>query len=144
MNLIAINQELVDTNINNDLSQISLENAKKIIPQINPDKANFIFVKVGSSMVKVIYDEIRFIEGLKDYVKIHVGNKKNYVTKCTIKHIEKKLPKNDFSRIHKSYIVSVGKIDKIEFNHTFIGEKQLPIGMLFKNSFYELIDQYRL
>lgn len=144
MNLIAINQELVDTNTINDVSQKSLENLGKVIPQENPDKANFIFVKVGSSIVKVCYNEITYVEGLKDYVKIHVGNKKNHITKCTVKHIESRLPNNIFSRIHKSYIVSIGKIDKIEFNHTFIGGKQLPIGMQFKKSFNDLIDQYRL
>ena len=128
----------------NSINNTSLENTEKILPQYDKQVAKFLFIKVGSSTVKVSYDDIQYIEGLKDYVKIHVGTKKPLITKCTIKYIENKLPDGIFSRIHKSYIVSIEKIDKIEFNHTFIGGNQLPIGMQFKESFYNLIDQYRL
>lgn len=138
--LVPISTAFFFDSINNT----SLENTEKILPQYDKQVAKFLFIKVGSSTVKVSYDDIQYIEGLKDYVKIHVGTKKPLITKCTIKYIENKLPNGIFSRIHKSYIVSIEKIDKIEFNHTFIGGNQLPIGMQFKESFYNLIDQYRL
>ena len=104
---------------------------------------NYFFIKVGSSTVKVSISDIKFIEGLKDYIKIHINNHA-LITKCTIKHIEKELPKALFTRIHKSYIISIDKIDRIEYNHVHIGQKSLPIGMQFKDSFYTTIDRYRL
>lgn len=103
-----------------------------------------LFVKVGKSTVKVDYNDIKYVEGLKDYIKIVLSNNKSLVTKSTIKHIEGKLPSEHFARVHKSYIISIEKIDKIEFNHTFIDEKRIPIGLQFKESFYNLIDKYRL
>jgi two-component system, LytTR family, response regulator len=109
--------------------------------QITP---NFLFVKVGSSTIKISYDEIHYIEGLKDYVRIYINDTKALITKCTIKYIEKKLSNNNFKRVHKSYIVSIDKIDKIEFNHVFIGSKKIPVGMQFKESFFDIIDIYRL
>lgn len=106
-----------------------------------PDK--YLFVKVDYSTVKVSFDEIRFVEGLKDYIKIYV-NEKFLITKSTIKNLESKLPPEQFTRVHKSYIISIDKIDKIEYNHIFIGQNKIPIGTQFKNSFYEKIDSFRL
>ena len=99
----------------------------------------FLFVKVGCSTVKVRFDEIEYIEGLKDYVKIHTSAK-SLVTKCTIKHIESKLPEDLFVRVHKSYLISIDRIDEIKYNHIFIGQKKIPIGMRFKDSFNEKIN----
>ena len=106
-----------------------------------PEK--YLFVKIGYSTVKVNFNEIRYVEGLKDYIKIYV-NEKPIVTKSTIKHAESKLPLKLFVRVHKSYIISIEKIDKIEYNHIFIGQKKIPIGMQFRDTFYEMIDYYRL
>lgn len=106
-----------------------------------PDK--YLFIKVDYSTVKVSFDEIRFVEGLKDYIKIYV-NEKFLITKSTIKNLESKLPPELFTRVHKSYIISIDKIDKIEYNHIFIGQNKIPIGTQFKNSFYEKIDSFRL
>lgn len=106
-------------------------------------KKDFIFIKANQSLIKIKYSEISYIEGLRDYVKVYVGSK-SLITKCTIKYLEQNLPLNDFIRIHKSYIVSVGKIEKIEFNHVFLNKKQIPIGQLYKESFLNLIDHYSL
>lgn len=103
----------------------------------------YLFIKVDYSMVKVCLNEIKYIEGLKDYIKIFI-NEKYLITKSTIKHIESKLPPGLFARVHKSYIISIDKIDKIEYNHIFIGQKKIPIGMQFKDSFYTKIDHSRL
>lgn len=106
-------------------------------------KKEFIFIKANQSLIKIKYSEIIYIEGLKDYVKVYAGDKP-LITKCTIKYLEQNLPLNDFIRIHKSYIVSVSKIVKIEFNHVFLHKKQIPIGQLYKEPFLNLIDNYSL
>jgi two-component system, LytTR family, response regulator len=103
----------------------------------------YFFIKVDYSTVKVNFDDIKYIEGLKDYIKIYI-NGKSLITKSTIKHIESKLPSGYYARVHKSYIISIDKIDKIENNHIFIGQQRIPIGMQFRDSFYEKIEQYRL
>jgi len=106
-------------------------------------KRKYLFVKVNTSMVKVSYNEIKYIEGLKDYIKIYICDK-SLITKSTIKHIESTLPGENFTRVHKSYIIAVDKIDKIEYNHIFIGQKKIPIGMQFKDKFYSRIDNFIL
>ena len=103
----------------------------------------YLFVKVDFSTVKVSIDEIKYIEGIKDYIKIY-ANEKFLITKSTIKHAESRLPVELFARVHKSYIISIDKIDKIEYNHIFIRQKKIPIGMQFRDSFYEKINHLRL
>jgi len=105
--------------------------------------AEYFFVKVDYSLVKVCTNEIKYIEGYKDYIKIYV-NDKSLITKSTIKNMESKLPRELFVRVHRSYIISLDKIDKIENNQVFIGLKKIPIGMQYKDSFYERIGCFRL
>lgn len=139
--------DFIKQNPNLPLVSTTLEQNKKSNIQ-NSTQNNlhdkYFFVKVGSSIVKVRLNEIKYIEGLKDYIKIILNDNKSLVTKSTIKHIANKLPKDLFARVHKSYVISINKIAKIEFNHIFIEQKKIPIGMQFKNSFYDIIDQYRL
>jgi DNA-binding LytR/AlgR family response regulator len=120
---------------------------KRFVDKTTPDSLDkldeYTFIKVDYSMVKVSFNEMKFIEGLKDYIKIYV-NDKILITKCTIKYLEKKLPGDLFVRVHKSYIISLNKIDKIEYNHVFIGSHKIPIGMQHKETFYKKIDLSKL
>ncbi len=103
----------------------------------------YFFVKVDYSLIKVCVKEIKYIEGFKDYIKIYV-NDKSLITKSTIKHLESKLPAELFARVHKSYIVSLEKIDKIENNQIYMGMKKIPIGLQYKDLFYERINDLKL
>jgi DNA-binding LytR/AlgR family response regulator len=107
------------------------------------EQEKYLLVKVEYSTVKINADEILYIEGLKDYVKIYTGAK-FIMTKSTMKHIEERLPQDKFIRIHKSYIVSVPKIKAIEYNRVLVGDKQIPIGNQFKQGFNEMIRRIRL
>jgi DNA-binding LytR/AlgR family response regulator len=107
------------------------------------EQEKYLLVKVEYSTVKINADEILYIEGLKDYVKIYTGAK-FIMTKSTMKHIEERLPHDKFIRIHKSYIVSVPKIKAIEYNRVLVGDKQIPIGNQFKQGFNEMIRRIRL
>jgi DNA-binding LytR/AlgR family response regulator len=131
----------INTNLNFDLNNEPLFNLTNAEDERH--EKSFIFIKANQSLIKVNYSEINYIEGLKDYVKIYTGNK-NLITKCTIKSLEKKLPKDSFIRIHKSYIVSVDKINKIELNQVFLQHKQIPIGQLYREPFLNLINYYSL
>lgn len=94
----------------------------------------FMFVKSEYQTIKINFADITYIEGLKDYVKIYCG-KKMIVTLLNIKNVYEKLPKHLFIRVHKSYIVSVGAIEKIDRQRIIIGNTYIPIGEMYKEDF---------
>lgn len=101
---------------------------------------SFILVKVEYTTIRVGLNEIMFIEGLKDYVKIHAEGRL-ILTKTTMKNILDKLPANAFFRVHKSYIVSLEKIDTIENSRIVIGSQRIPIGESYRPGFFELLER---
>ncbi len=94
---------------------------------------SFIYVKENKKVVKVYLSEIRYIEGLSEYVQIYT-DKKKIITKTSMAQMEEKLPPENFLRIHKSFIVSMGKIEAFTANTIEIQGKELPIGRSFKNA----------
>lgn len=93
----------------------------------------FIYIKENKKVVKVYLSEIRYIEGLSEYVQVFT-DKKKIITKTSLSQMEEKLPAEGFLRIHKSYIVSTGKIEAFTANTIEIQGKELPIGRSFKNA----------
>ena len=91
----------------------------------------FIFVRADRKMVKINFSEITFVESLSDYVKIHL-NDKVVVTRETISNVEAKLPKSNFLRIHRSYIVSIQEIESFTNEFIEIHKKALPISRSYK------------
>ncbi|RYZ46511.1 MAG: response regulator transcription factor [Sphingobacteriales bacterium] len=104
----------------------------------------FIFVQADYSLVKVMLDEINYIEALKDYVKIHynITNKRSLMVRMSMKGLEDMLPPQKFIRIHKSFIISIDKITAIRKNLIFIGDIELPVGDLYKDALQSLISRY--
>ncbi|MEO7311155.1 MAG: LytTR family DNA-binding domain-containing protein [Chitinophagaceae bacterium] len=99
---------------------------------------DFIFIKTDSKMVRVPYNEILYIEGLKDYIAI-VTTKEKLITLQNLRTMEELLPGKAFIRIHKSYIVAINKIDSIERSRIFIGHEVIPIGDTFREFFLQRI-----
>ena len=97
-----------------------------------------LFVKSGNRIERIRLDEILFVQGMKDYLKIVTGNVKT-MTLHNFREIEKVLQEPDFVRIHKSYIVAVKKIESIERNRITIAGQLLPISDTFKDHFYEIL-----
>jgi DNA-binding LytR/AlgR family response regulator len=91
----------------------------------------FLYVRADRKMVKVMVDDIQYIESLKDYVRIFVNDQK-IITKQTISALEEMLPANDFMRIHRSFIVALKKIDSYNHHAVFIRKTELPVGPLYK------------
>ena len=106
-------------------------------------ETNYILVKADYATVKINLNEILYIEGLKDYVKIYCGPRP-VITKTTMKNIEKKLPSARFLRIHKSFIISLSKIDSIENQRVIIGDKRIPVGDQYKDGFNDIINELRI
>lgn len=97
-------------------------------------ETDFIFVKSERSMIKVYYNDILYISGLKDYVAIQTHDKK-ILTALNIKTINKQLPQDHFCRINKSYIVNVHKIDRIAKSDVLVGDQEIAIGDTYKEEF---------
>jgi DNA-binding LytR/AlgR family response regulator len=95
---------------------------------------DFLFVKEGTSTVRINLNEVLYMEGLKDYIKIFT-KEKTVLTLMPLKTMEGKLPSDKFVRVHRSYIVSISKIDSIERSRIIIGDNWLPIGDYYKEEF---------
>ncbi|TRZ75057.1 MAG: DNA-binding response regulator [Bacteroidetes bacterium] len=102
--------------------------------------SQFIFVKSDYKLVKIEITEIQYIESLKDYIKIVVGGKP-VMTLSSMKAIEEKLVAPDFIRVHRSFMVNIRKIQYIHRNFVMVGDKEIPIGDNYKDSFLQVINQ---
>lgn len=101
---------------------------------------DFIFVKDGTKLVKIMIHDILYVEGLKDYVTIHTKTQK-VISLQRLKSMEEQLPASLFVRIHNSYIVSLRAITSVHKNEVEIGSAFLPVGETFKKSFKEAIEK---
>jgi DNA-binding LytR/AlgR family response regulator len=95
-----------------------------------------IFIRSEYNLLKIFLSEILYIEGLSDYLKIHLSSGKLYLTRMTMKGILSKLPEKEFIRIHKSFIVPFDKIQSVRNKAVQLkGGKELPIGASFEEEF---------
>ena len=93
--------------------------------------ANFLFVKVEYSVQQISFDDILYIEGFDDYIKIHTGGKP-ILTLLSLKSVLEMLPPDRFLRVHRSYIVALDKIERIRAQKILTAGKELPIGDTYK------------
>jgi DNA-binding LytR/AlgR family response regulator len=112
---------------------------KPVQDQNAPD---YFFVNVDYSLLKITRSDIVYIEGLKDYVKIHLkSTTKPIVPRITMKGLEEQLPHSEFIRIHKSYIVSIKSIIAVRKNSLFIGTLELPVSDNYRDDINKLVNQ---
>ena len=98
----------------------------------------YIFLKSENRIEKVELEDILFIEGMKDYLRIHTSNRK-IMTLQSFSGILTHLPENRFIRLHNSFIISINKIENIERSRIKIGETLIPISDKYKDSFFRSI-----
>ncbi|MPQ46921.1 response regulator [Marinifilum sp. N1E240] len=102
--------------------------------------SDYLFVRADYQVKRVNFNEILYIEGLKDYVKLYLDTSaKPIVFHSTMKSVETKLPKDHFMRIHRSYIVNLEKIKTIERNRILFGSERIPISKQYKEVFDEFV-----
>jgi DNA-binding LytR/AlgR family response regulator len=94
----------------------------------------YIFLKIGKDQTKIFLKDIIYVEGLKDYIKVHTPGKV-FIAYDRLSYMEEKLPENKFARIHKSYIVALDKITNYNAEQVRLNEKALAIGRVYKNEF---------
>jgi DNA-binding LytR/AlgR family response regulator len=104
----------------------------------NPD---YIYIKANKKAIRVEFKSITYIEGLGDYIKVHLKDK-HLVTNLSMKKMEELLPAAEFFRTHKSYIIRLDQIQSIEGNQLEINGQKLPIGNNFRHDFQELINKH--
>lgn len=103
---------------------------------------DFIFVRSDRVMVKIDFKSIIYIESYSDYIKIHT-TKKIIVTRETISAIEAKLPKDQFLRIHRSFIIAIQHLSSFTNDHVVIKNQSLPISRSYKKSVQQMLNFYQ-
>lgn len=101
------------------------------------ESSDYFFIKADNKLVKILFDEVLYVEALQNYVTIHTAARK-YMTYLTFKSVEDYLPADKFLKVHKSYIVAASKIDSIEGNDIRIGQQHIPIS---RNQKDEVMDK---
>jgi len=110
---------------------------------IKESYSEYIMVKTGYSTIKVNLNDIHYIEGLKDYIKILTADK-TILTLNSLKKIQEVLPESKFVRVHRSFIVALSKIDSIQRNRIVIGKTFVPVGENYRNAFKDSIASVNL
>src|SRR5512133_2090915 len=115
--------------------------ARKSENQItSPEKDSFIFVKTEYRLERVDIENILYIEGMKDYLRIICTDKK-IMTLQSFSKIEESLPEKKFCRVHKSFIVAIDKIKSVERGVILIADQRIPVSNTYKESFFSKIKQ---
>lgn len=106
--------------------------------QISSD--DYIFIKTDNRMQKINFSEILFVEGLGNYVTVYT-TKGKYISLLNVKDLEEALPSECFLRVHRSYIISLGKVEYVEGNQIFLDkDNAIPLGETYKNLLWTALD----
>lgn len=110
----------------------------------NSQLANFtseyLFVYSEYNLVKIFVSEIKYIEGMKDYIKIYLSNSdKPIITRLSIKTMEEKLPSNKFVRTHKSFVVAIDRIQSLRNSRIKLDTIEVPLSDHYKEHFFKLV-----
>lgn len=104
-------------------------------------KENFIYIRADYSLVKIDTEQILFIEGLDDYLKIHIMGQSPVVARMTIKNLMEKLPADNFIRIHRSYVAAFNKIKSVRGKIICIAGEELPVGSSYEENLLKFINK---
>lgn len=120
--------------------QYDLSHQEPVVSQVDDDDS--LFFKTEHRIVRIKIDDIRYIEGMSEYLKIHTdGRKKPVIVLLSMKKLEDRLPKSKFMRIHRSFIINLTKIQEVIKNRVIMDEDtNLPIGDLYKEEFNKYIE----
>ncbi len=117
--------------------------ATLVVSTTNPVAPDFIFVKTEYKTIKIFLNDILHIESLKDYVVFHLENEK-ISSLLSLSYVEEQLPKEQFMRIHRSFIVAINKIKEIERNTILVGNSRISIGENYRNEFKKIIENNKM
>lgn len=104
----------------------------------------FMYVKSEYKLQRITFDDILYIEGLKDYVRIHLADGQRIMSLMSMKKLEDYLPKPEFLRTHRSYIVHMPKVEQIDRFRIVFGDEYIPISDSYKDSVQQYFDEHTL
>jgi DNA-binding LytR/AlgR family response regulator len=125
--------------VNKVLNQIQLESSSKDQLQESASQAKYLFVYQDQNTYKIDFEDILYIKAEGNYISIKTKDK-NFITRETMKDIERRLDDNIFIRVNKSYIVSIPKIMRVFGNTIVIAEEKIPIGKIYKMKVFDKIN----
>jgi len=99
--------------------------------------ADFLIIKAERRFFRIFFADIRFIEGLKDYVVIHM-EKQKVITAMNLKTIHNKIPQQQFLRVSKSYVVNLKLINSFDHHNIYLGDQEIPLGDVYKKDFFRI------
>lgn len=127
---------------------IAAQKAKKyikyenVIEQTSENSNDFLFVKSDYKTKRIIFNDILYIEGLKDYIRVYLWNDpKPLLSINSLKMLEQKLPSSKFMRVHRSFIVNLDRIEIIERSRIVFGKVYIPISDQYKEKFQDYLDE---
>lgn len=133
---VALNRFIKACNRAKELHELKAMKQQHIVQR----SAEYLFLNVDYSQVKVMFDDIIWIEGLRDYIKLNLkSTKKPLIVRSSLKAIETELPQNKFIRIHKSYLIAIAEITAVRKNSVFIKEIEFPVGETFRETVEKLV-----
>ena len=115
----------------------------QLISSQTPVVQDYLFVKTSLKLEKIRFNDMRFIEGVENYVAIYTSDGK-IITHTTLRTILQKLPPERFVQVHKSYLVNIDKIDSIEGNLLGIGKNKIPLSRTYKETALKIILKNKL
>ncbi|MDW7692997.1 LytTR family DNA-binding domain-containing protein [Flammeovirgaceae bacterium SG7u.111] len=118
--------------------QIAMDKVEKKLDASKKDN-NFFFIKDGVKSIKIGFEDIIYIKGSGNYLDIYTTSK-NFCPRMTFSELTEKLPSNEFIRIHQSFIINIGRIQKIENNQVYIGAQKLPISNSYRDMLFKRLD----
>jgi two-component system response regulator LytT len=121
-----------------ELARASTETAAPTVPE-----EEHIFLKVEYQLVRVALSDILYVEGLKDYVKVHLkSTPRALLSLMSLRAMEEKLPARRFLRIHRSFIVALDKIEAVRRLTVQIGTETIPVGEQYKEAFSQFLSRW--
>jgi DNA-binding LytR/AlgR family response regulator len=123
------------------IERLQSKNASPTPPVSNPDnqsKDDHFFVRTNYKMEKVEFKNIRFIKSMREYVSIYTTSQR-FMVNQTMNKMETELPSDQFMRVHRSYIVALSQIQKIEGNQIVMKDEKIPIGASYRKAFFDKI-----
>ena len=125
--------------VNKAKEWLEIKNEKNSLVETTKD---FLFIKSEYKIIRINFSEITYIQGMCEYVKIHLFNRKSIMSLISLKSLEAQLPVSMFMRVHKSFIVNLQKVNMIERNEIVYDDGTIiPVSQQYKTQFQEFVDK---
>jgi two-component system LytT family response regulator len=123
-------------------AQFELINNSNVTEEKLESNDNYLFIKSEYKIVRINLNDVLYVEGMKEYVRIHLVGQKPVMTLLSMKSVEAKLPSSKFMRVHRSYIVNLEKVSTVErFRIVYDDKTRIPVSDNYKEKFQEFLDK---